>query len=510
MKNKLFSPIILCFLLSSTVFSQGVLIPENFDELNDKIEKIKFRLSRSQLKSRHTLERFLHYSHNQEGPSCVAHAITTCRSILYARDNNLSNVNEISLESFSPSYTYLNCKEPSGGMILDIESINSKGFYKIKKFEYPNYFPFSKKNILKYEFLDSLKEEGIRYKFAKCKGIDISHSNNLKVKEIKQELLSNNPALVSFYWSNEKKSPIKGKNDSITGHSVVLIGYDDNKNGGSFLYFNSHGDDFGINGKDWISYKDFFKSTRVIYFFYTNEIEDYSYILEPEIMDKSGAISSSNETIGYNKVISFNWAIRMPILSKIGTYTGDTTIDGKRNGFGEFLTMNNASYIGEWKNDIPFGNGTAKLNEDYSYTAFWGNNFKLPELHHSVLKSLLTIKNDTVTVIEFYDGEFKGPLSRNNFHGNGTLIRGNKKYVGEWENGKENGKGIDYYSNGARYEGEWENGKKNGKGIIYTKDGNKYEEGEWLKGKKNGKFFIYTTNGDIYKVINYKNGLEIK
>ena len=73
-----------------------------------------------------------------------------------------------------------------------------------------------------------------------------------------------------------------------------------------------------------------------------------------------------------------------------------------------------------------------------------------------------------------------------------------------------NAKDLKGYIAMERYEGEWENGKKNGKGIIYTKDGNKYEEGEWLKGKKNGKFFIYTTNGDIYKVINYKNGLEIK
>ena len=70
------------------------------------------------------------------------------------------------------------------------------------------------------------------------------------------------------------------------------------------------------------------------------------------------------------------------------------------------------------------------------------------------------------------------------------------------------GKGIYFYSNGARYKGmgKW---KKEREGN-YIKNGNKYEEGEWLKGKKNGKFIRYTINGDIYKEVNYKNGLEIK
>jgi hypothetical protein len=57
--------------------------------------------------------------------------------------------------------------------------------------------------------------------------------------------------------------------------------------------------------------------------------------------------------------------------------------------------------------------------------------------------------------------------------------------------------------NGAVYVGEWANGKKNGKGIQVWKDGSIYE-GFWLNDKAEGKGRLYHVNGDIYEgVINY-------
>ena len=42
------------------------------------------------------------------------------------------------------------------------------------------------------------------------------------------------------------------------GHAMVLVGYDDNKNGGSFLILNSWGDEWGSKGTIWVKYADFF------------------------------------------------------------------------------------------------------------------------------------------------------------------------------------------------------------------------------------------------------------
>ena len=45
-------------------------------------------------------------------------------------------------------------------------------------------------------------------------------------------------------------------------------------------------------------------------------------------------------------------------------------------------------------------------------------------------------------------------------------------------NGKFEGKGKYYYSNGDMYDGEWSNDKKNGMGKYVLNDGSEIE-GEW-------------------------------
>ena len=45
------------------------------------------------------------------------------------------------------------------------------------------------------------------------------------------------------------------------GHAMLLVGYDDNKNGGSFLILNSWGSEkqeWGRNGTIWVKYDDYF------------------------------------------------------------------------------------------------------------------------------------------------------------------------------------------------------------------------------------------------------------
>ena len=48
------------------------------------------------------------------------------------------------------------------------------------------------------------------------------------------------------------------------------------------------------------------------------------------------------------------------------------------------------------------------------------------------------------------------------------------KYVGEIQNGKFHGNGIEIYSDGRRFFGEYSNGKKNGSGVMYETDGEQY------------------------------------
>ena len=88
------------------------------------------------------------------------------------------------------------------------------------------------------------------------------------------------------------------------------------------------------------------------------------------------------------------------------------------------------------------------------------------------------------------------------------------KYVGEYLNGKRNGKGKEFAKHKKLiYEGEYLNGKRNGKGKEYDIFFNLIFDGEYYNGKKwNGKIYfrneIYTIKngkGFIKQFINFKN-----
>ena len=61
-----------------------------------------------------------------------------------------------------------------------------------------------------------------------------------------------------------------------------------------------------------------------------------------------------------------------------------------------------------------------------------------------------------------------------------------EKYVGEYNDGKQNGQGTMTFPDGGKYVGEWKNGKYHGQGTLtFGKGkwkGEKYE-GEWKNGK---------------------------
>jgi len=98
------------------------------------------------------------------------------------------------------------------------------------------------------------------------------------------------------------------------------------------------------------------------------------------------------------------------------------------------------------------------------------------------------------------------PISgyKHNCFGKNILPNGNI-YVGEYQNGKQNGKGIftwltkdtiDGNNPGDKYIGEWKSNQTHGKGIYYTPNGDKYI-GEWKNKKMNGRGVFYWSNGKV-------------
>jgi len=55
-------------------------------------------------------------------------------------------------------------------------------------------------------------------------------------------------------------------------------------------------------------------------------------------------------------------------------------------------------------------------------------------------------------------------------------------YEGQWENGKQNGRGVHEHVNGEKYEGEWVDGRPHGWGKCILVDGTITSEGIWRRG----------------------------
>ena len=80
----------------------------------------------------------------------------------------------------------------------------------------------------------------------------------------------------------------------------------------------------------------------------------------------------------------------------------------------------------------------------------------------------------------------------------GVIYENGDKYLGDFENGLKEGKGIMTYSNGDKYEGEFAKDVKEGYGIMLYNNGEKYE-GEFKNDVKDGYGIYHYLDGDTYK-----------
>ena len=83
------------------------------------------------------------------------------------------------------------------------------------------------------------------------------------------------------------------------------------------------------------------------------------------------------------------------------------------------------------------------------------------------------------------------------------------EYIGEWKDGKRDGKGTFIYPDEKKYVGSWIKGKRDSKGTFTYPDGSKYI-GEWMKSERHGYGTLIKKNGSEKKVGQFKNGKFIE
>ena len=90
----------------------------------------------------------------------------------------------------------------------------------------------------------------------------------------------------------------------------------------------------------------------------------------------------------------------------------------------------------------------------------------------------------------------------------GSFDYPDKKYSGEWKDGKRHGQGTLTSPDGAKYVGEWKDGKFHGQGTATYASGSKYV-GEFKDGKRHGQGTYTFVDGTVDKGI-WENGKLVK
>ena len=173
-------------------------------------------------------------------------------TILEARKRGLSDINDITQNSFAPVFAYTsptnnNCvTEASLVSILDV--LKTKGTPKFM--DYPYYCP---QNDWPPRDTELTKLGGY---------VKIFDKGDAKVDAIKKALASGNPVVVglrappTFCNAEQAWRPYEEFSDSYDGQAVCIVGYDDNLIGGSIEIVNSWGSRWGNNGFTRIRYTD--------------------------------------------------------------------------------------------------------------------------------------------------------------------------------------------------------------------------------------------------------------
>lgn len=396
------------------------------------------------------------------------------------------------------------------------------------------------------------------------------------IESIKEVLASGDPVIfvtfvpMSFFnvtsdtWEptpDEKENPGKYVLDN-TGlhqqHAMCIIGYDDNRNGGSFEIMNSWGETWGDDGFTWVKYDDWGLFAYGAYYMELNPAN-------PKEMAGTGAIFGDCQN-GYG-VYKFADGSRYEGHFKNGLYDGEgiytwpsglvyagTWVNGKRQGEGtqylpngdygscvydndvqvggyaEWNYTNGDSYDGNLNADKQrSGYGIYKFTNGGSYEGGWvaNNRSGLGTMHWSngdmyygewsdddMNGMGVLIKSDgSIMAGAFSYGNFTGGHSGYGYADQQTLDKLKKVVPGTAGRNYQTadcqsgdcvyGKGYRKYSNGMNYEGQFKDGVEDGEGTMYMSDGSKFV-GFFKQGKMNGVGRWDQTDGTKY-IVNYKD-----
>ena len=251
-------------------FAKGLV----FDEEAYKKTPIKAQLTRgdyTEIPSSYSLKKYCPKPGNQlQLHTSPAWAITWgARTILEAKSREWEDTDKITKNAFAPSFTYALSTQLEDNTCTQGTSLENT-LEIMKTLGTPRYVDFL-------EFCPRTITEESKKLAAESKITDYvrlfkaDDDDNTKLQAVKRSLAEGLPVVIgmhcpsSFQFAEEFWQPREQRDDSKEGHALCLIGYDDEKYGGSFEAINSWGKGWGNDGFIWIRYQDFLEFVPAAY-----------------------------------------------------------------------------------------------------------------------------------------------------------------------------------------------------------------------------------------------------
>lgn len=259
---------LIVFLILYGVFyktqAQGLIFDQSAFEAGKQFERERADF----IPTSSSLKKYAPYVLQQQRATCVAYSTAYAITILQASNKKLTDQKEITLSLVSAHWIYYRNKDITDDKCLEglslektmVDVLNNGAPYMLLV-EYPDYYPFGDVQLcnyypptyakdMEYAMINKLDEI---YRISNTEDIKVAISKGMPVVFGMNVPPSFEKAIGKLIWA---PSMTENRVDGF-GHSMIVVGYDDNKYGGAFEIMNSWGEAWGSGGYIWVKYSDF-------------------------------------------------------------------------------------------------------------------------------------------------------------------------------------------------------------------------------------------------------------
>ncbi len=248
----------------------GMLDPKEYEKA-DIYESLADDDVRNPLPEAANLQRFCPTPGNQGSQgSCVAWSSAYAAHTILEATKTGKQPDEV---VFSPSFMYnqIGLDGCQGSYVeRAMEFMAKKGGVPYDAFPYTDQNCSTQPN-------NQLQQEALQYRMRGFNRLSPGDRNDaIDLRAIKENLAQGAPVVIGMMVGQSFMQPMMGQDlwapaggdksmMGFGGHAMCVVGYDDNKYGGSFLLMNSWGKEWGNNGFAWVRYNDFKYFVREAY-----------------------------------------------------------------------------------------------------------------------------------------------------------------------------------------------------------------------------------------------------